>query len=191
MRRVTALILRAPMTTLADLGPRICIMGPSNSGKSTLASAIGRARGLPPIHLDQLSHLPGTDWVPRADEDFMILHDQAISGQHWVMDGNYSRFLPQRLARATGFILLDTSTATSLLRYFRRSWFEHERHGGLEEAQDSVKWDMIHHIAVATRKNRRKYREQFNRISLPKISLLTPASIARFYRSENLVRSVS
>lgn len=31
------------------------------------------------------------------------------------MDGNYSRCLPQRLARATGFILLDTSTATSLL----------------------------------------------------------------------------
>lgn len=121
----------------------------------------------------------------------MILHDQAISGQHWVMDGNYSRFLPQRLARATGFILLDTSTATSLLRYFRRSWFEHERHGGLDGAQDSVKWDMIHHIAVATRKNRRKYRERFNRISLPKISLSTPGAIARFYRSENLVRSAS
>jgi adenylate kinase family enzyme len=26
--------------TLDDLGPRICIMGPSNSGKSTLATAI-------------------------------------------------------------------------------------------------------------------------------------------------------
>jgi serine kinase of HPr protein (carbohydrate metabolism regulator) len=33
--------------TIDDLGPRICIMGPSNSGKSTLAEAIVRARDLP------------------------------------------------------------------------------------------------------------------------------------------------
>ncbi|KAK0340144.1 hypothetical protein LTR94_031719, partial [Friedmanniomyces endolithicus] len=31
--------------TLDDLGPRIIIMGPSNSGKSTLAQSIARARG--------------------------------------------------------------------------------------------------------------------------------------------------
>ncbi|MET3722789.1 hypothetical protein [Sphingomonas trueperi] len=50
--------------TLDDLGPRLCILGPSNSGKSTLAFAIAAARGLPPIHLDQLHHLPHTDWLP-------------------------------------------------------------------------------------------------------------------------------
>ena len=33
------------------------------------------------------------------------------------MDGNYSRCLPRRLARTTGMILLDVSTATSVLRY--------------------------------------------------------------------------
>jgi adenylate kinase family enzyme len=48
--------------TLDDLGPRICIVGPSNSGKSTLATAIGRARGLPVVHLDQLYHRADTDW---------------------------------------------------------------------------------------------------------------------------------
>lgn len=50
--------------TLDDLGPRICIIGPSNSGKSTLATAIARARGLNAIHLDQLYHRPDTDWEP-------------------------------------------------------------------------------------------------------------------------------
>jgi hypothetical protein len=89
------------------------------------------------------------------------------------MDGNYSRCLPQRLARATGFILLDTSTATSLLRYLRRSWFERDRLGGLEGGKDSVKWEMIRHIAVTTLKNRRRYREMFEHISLPKIRLST------------------
>src|SRR6516225_11108594 len=36
---------------LADLGERICILGPSNSGKSTLAETIARKRGLELIHL--------------------------------------------------------------------------------------------------------------------------------------------
>ena len=32
---------------LDDLGARICILGPSNSGKSTLAAAIGRPDHFP------------------------------------------------------------------------------------------------------------------------------------------------
>jgi adenylate kinase family enzyme len=172
--------------TLSDLGPRICIMGPSNSGKSTLANAIARERGLPPIHLDQLHHLPNTDWQLRPDNEFIALHDDALPGPSWVMDGNYSRCLPQRLARATGFILLDASTMVSLLRYLRRSWFERDRLGGLKEGKESVKWAMIWHIAVTTRKNRRRYKEMFEHIDLPKIRLSTAREIARFYRSEGL-----
>jgi adenylate kinase family enzyme len=174
--------------TLDGLGSRICIMGPSNSGKSTLATAIGRARGLTPVHLDKLHHLPNTDWQPRPDEEFVALHEEALAGASWVMDGNYSRCLPQRLARATGVILLDTSTATSLLRYLRRSWFEGDRLGGLKRGMDTVKWEMIHHIVVATRKNRRRYKEMFDHISLPKVRLSTAREIAQFYRLEGLRR---
>ena len=49
---------------LNALGQRIMVMGPSNAGKSTLATAIGRRLELPIVHLDQLNHLPNTDWVP-------------------------------------------------------------------------------------------------------------------------------
>ncbi|WP_428377622.1 hypothetical protein [Lichenicoccus sp.] len=172
--------------TLDGLGRRICIMGPSNSGKSTLATAIARARGLPAIHLDQLYHRPNTNWRPRPDEEFIALHDKAILGASWVMDGNYSRCLPQRLARATGFILLDTPVAVSLFRYLRRSWFDAERPGGLEGGSDSVKWAMVSHIVGTTRKNRRRYAEMFDRSSLPKIRLGTARELARFYLSEGL-----
>ena len=109
---------------LDTLGPRICILGPSNSGKSTLADAIAAKQGLEPIHLDRLYHLPHTDWQPRPAGEFLTLHDAAIAGERWVMDGNYSSCLPQRLARATGLILLDLSTPLSLWRYARRTWFE-------------------------------------------------------------------
>jgi adenylate kinase family enzyme len=116
------------------------------------------------------------------------LHDTALSGANWVIDGNYTKCLPQRLARATGLILLDISTATSLLRYFRRSWFERDRPGGLEGGMDSVKWTMIWHITVTTRRARRRDREMFVHISLPKIKLSTAREITRFYRLEGLGR---
>lgn len=166
--------------TIDDLGSRICIMGPSNSGKSTLAAAIGRAHDLPTVHLDQLFHLPNSNWKPRPEAEFIALHDEAILAPRWVMDGNYSRCLPQRLQRATGFILLDISTVTSLLRYLRRSWFERHRPGALEGSRDSVKWEMIRHITIATRANRKRYGELFNRITLPKVRLATTRELDCF-----------
>jgi adenylate kinase family enzyme len=163
-------------------------MGISNSGKSTLAIAIARARGLAPIHLDQLYHLPNTDWQPRPVEDFIALHDAALAGENWVMEGNYSRCMPQRLARATGVILLDSPIPVSLLRYLRRSWFERGRLGALEGNRDSVKWLMIRHIAITARKNHRRYEGTLDHISLPQIRLSTAREIARFYKSEGLGR---
>jgi adenylate kinase family enzyme len=173
---------------LADLGPRICIMGPSNSGKSTLATAIGRACGLATIHLDQLFHLPNTDWRPRPAEEFIALHDAALAGARWVMEGNYSRCMPQRFARATGAILLNAATALSLLRYLRRSWFGRDRPGGLEGGRDSVKWEMIRYIVITARHNHGRYQEMLHQVGIPTIELSNTRKIARFYQSEGLER---
>ncbi|MGY4398416.1 adenylate kinase family enzyme [Sphingomonas sp. UYAg733] len=173
--------------TLDELGSRICIMGPSNSGKSTLAEAISRTRSLYVVHLDQLHHLPHTDWVRRPADEVTALHDAAISGERWVIEGNYSRLLPQRLERATGLILLDAPTATSLYRYMRRCWFERDRRGALEGERDSVKWDMTHDI-VATKANRSRYRHMIDGISLPKMQIGLSKDLAAFYRSNGLSR---
>ncbi|QWC57551.1 AAA family ATPase [Erythrobacter sp. 3-20A1M] len=174
--------------TLDELGTRICIMGPSNSGKSTLAQAIGRARSLEVVHLDQLRHLPHTDWVPRPPDEFAARHDKAITGDSWVIEGNYSWLLPQRLERATGFILLDVPTTTSLYRYVRRCWFEGDRRGALEGGRDSVKWDMIRHIAFDTRANRMHYRDMIDGMSLPNMQITTTGALAAFYRANGLRR---
>ena len=174
--------------SLDALGERICILGPSNSGKSTLAAAIGRRRALNVIHLDQLHHLPGTDWVPRPADEFAALHGGAIMGDRWVIDGNYTRLMPQRFARATGVILLDASTGLSLWRYVRRAWFETDRVGNLEGGQDSVKWAMLHHIAVRTRDNRRRYAALLDVLELPTVRLTSARLIESFYQRESLDR---
>jgi adenylate kinase family enzyme len=179
------------MLELRELGDRICIMGPSNSGKSTLADAIARKNGAQAIHLDVLHHLPGTDWKPRPAADFERLHDAATEAPRWVMDGNYSRLLPQRLQRATGFILLDISTPLSLLRYIRRCLFRRGRIGNLEGGKDSVKWQMLKHIAVATPNNRKRYAEFQRAIELPKVYLSSTKQINACYAEWGLHRSSS
>lgn len=176
------------MLTLDALGPRICIMGPSNSGKSTLAVAIGRARGLAVVHLDQLRHQPHSDWVARPEAEFAALHDAAVAADAWVIEGNYTRLLPSRLARATGLILLDVPTGVSLYRYIRRCWWERAAHGGLAGGRDSVKWAMIHHIAVTTRANRRRYRAMAAGLSMPVAVIGSVAALARFYAANGLRR---
>ncbi|MGI4758295.1 MAG: AAA family ATPase [Janthinobacterium lividum] len=171
---------------LSQLGDRICIMGPSNSGKSTLADAIARRLQMQVVHLDVLYHLPGTDWEPRPFADFERLHDESIQAPRWVMDGNYSQLLPQRLARATGLILLDISAPLSLYRYLRRSWFQPVRIGALDGGRDSVKWIMLKHIAVVSPRNRRRYADLLPTLDLPTVYLPSTRQIAACYKTWKL-----
>jgi adenylate kinase family enzyme len=162
---------------LSELGERICILGPSNSGKSTLAEAIARKCHLEAVHLDQLYHLPETNWKMRPAEEFLALHDEAIEGDRWVIDGNYSKLFPQRFQRATGIILLDVSTIASLLRYVRRTVSDDRRVGALAGAQERIRLAMLHHIAVVTPRNRKRYADIYRQLSLPKVYLTSIRAI--------------
>jgi adenylate kinase family enzyme len=173
---------------LEALGQRICILGPSNSGKSTLANAIGRRAGLRVIHLDQLHHLPHTAWQPRPRDAFHALHDAAILENRWVIDGNYSSCMPQRMARATGMILLDVSTLTSLGRYLYRTLFDRRRIGGLEGAPERIHMDMLRHIIVATPANRARYATMYDALPLPKVRLASTRAIDEAYAAWQLNR---
>jgi adenylate kinase family enzyme len=152
---------------LESFGRRIMICGPSNSGKSTLGAAIARKLDIPTVHLDQFSHFPNTNWVPRPKEEFAALHDAAIVGEEWVMDGNYSWLFPQRFARATGIILLGDNRFANLWRYFRRTMSRRPRAGALQGNRDSIKWMMIHWIVVVSPESLRRYRAQLPAVGLP------------------------
>ena len=125
--------------SLNDLGQRICILGPSNSGKSTLAEAIAYKQSLPLVHLDQIYHLPHSRWVPRASEEFFRLHQEAINQENWIMEGNYSSCISPRLERATGLILLTIPRSIALYRYLFRCYSSKPRIGGVRCAKRGAK----------------------------------------------------
>jgi adenylate kinase family enzyme len=175
-----------PIPPLADLGRRIVIFGPSNSGKSTLAEALSQKLGIPAVHLDQLHHTPNTDWVPRPREEFHILQRQAMAGDAWVMDGNYSALTSERLARATGAIVLDDNPWLRLARYFKRTLFQRYRPGALEGRKDSVKWNMIHWVAIGSRDNGARYRQMVETTDLPHLFCRSMAEVKTVYRAWGL-----
>ena len=146
-----------------DLGPRICIVGPSTTGKSTLARALAAKLGRPAVYLDQYAFVPNTDWCLRPHADFAADHQRLIGANKWVMEGNYTKLIAQRLERATGLIWLDLPLIPAALRYVRRSLFgASTRVGGLTGAKGEFHWNMVHHILVVQRRNRRKLQDHYD-----------------------------
>lgn len=174
------------ISPLESLGRRIMINGPSNSGKSTLGDAIARKLAIPVVHLDRLSHEEQGNWIPRSDEAFKALHDAAIGAEAWVMDGNYSRLMPQRYARATGIVVIDDNLLRRYFRYFNRSLFRKQRIGGLESGTDSVKWEMIRWIWKT--RNQGKYEDAARQLGIPLVICRNSAELQAIYDAWSLER---
>ncbi|MGK3125909.1 AAA family ATPase [Candidatus Pantoea formicae] len=168
------------LLSLEALGSRICIMGPSNSGKSTLTRAIARKTSLPAVHLDQLHHLPGSKWIPREPGDFFRLHADAVCQEQWVMDGNYTKCIRPRLERATGLILLDLPVTTGVLRYLRRCYSSKPRIGGLRSGREHVSLKMLNYITRIAPQNRLRYLNLYDKTCLPKLLLATPDELKTY-----------
>ena len=97
---------------------RIVVIGCGGSGKSTLASWLGDTLSLPVIHLDQLFWRSG--WVKAPEEEWISLHENAVSQQRWIIDGNYASTLPSRLAACDTVIFMDFSRYRCLFNLSKR-----------------------------------------------------------------------
>lgn len=104
---------------------RIIIIGCSGSGKSTLARQLAARLSLPLVHLDKLYWRE--NWQPVTDEEFDALLQRELEKPAWVMDGNFSRTLPLRLARCDTAVCLDYPRWLCLFRVLQRVLTHHGR----------------------------------------------------------------
>jgi adenylate kinase family enzyme len=146
------------MDQMNRLGNRICIIGPSASGKSTLAKNLSEKLNGPVLHMDMIAHVPGSNWERRPLEETRILHDEFIQKDQWVIEGQYSYLLPQRLERADTLILLNCNRFRSLWNFIRRHRKD-EHCGDLENAERKFSWKMVRWILWARPKHARKAME--------------------------------
>ena len=70
-----------------ERGCVIWFTGLSGSGKSTIARRLGRALQIDYVEMDRLFH--GPNWTEPSESVFRERITNAISGDRWVLDGNY------------------------------------------------------------------------------------------------------
>ncbi|MEZ5337447.1 MAG: hypothetical protein R3F46_04210 [bacterium] len=107
---------------------RILVIGNCGSGKSTASVELARRLRLPVIHLDREFWKPG--WEQPADSEWEASVARLLKAEQWVIDGNYTGSLPQRIARADCVVWLDFPRLFCMGQVLRRVM----RHRGRERA---------------------------------------------------------
>jgi adenylate kinase family enzyme len=98
---------------------RVCVIGTSGSGKTSLARRLASALGYPMLELDSVYHLP--EWQPRDDESFRAIVADFIADDQWIIDGNYATTRDIVWRRADTVIWLDYSRPRTMTRVVGRT----------------------------------------------------------------------
>lgn len=101
---------------------RVVVVGSGGAGKSTLARRLAAVTGLPLHHLDVLFW--GPNWQETPSEEWERVQRRLVSGERWIIDGNYAATLDIRIAAADTIVFLDLPrvlcTRRATLRSLRR-----------------------------------------------------------------------
>ncbi len=132
---------------------RICIIGGSGTGKTTLAKNLGKQLNLPVYYIDGIHHLKNWEIRDKDERDKIIL--EIINKDKWIIDGTYKSTLKQRLEKADYVIYLDYSTFAQIRgilgRFVKKHGKEKEEIPGCKE---KMSWDFFWWV-VNWRKNKR------------------------------------
>ncbi len=170
------------------LNCRIAIVGTSGSGKTTLARQVSQRLEIPHVELDSLSW--GPNWTEAPIDVLRSRVEEALSGDTWVVDGNYSKIRPLVWSRADTIVWLDYSFAIVLGRILQRTirrvvLQEDCCNGNHETFQKAFlsRDSMIVWVVQTYQKNRRQYLTLFQQpefAHLKKVRLTSPAMAQRW-----------
>lgn len=91
---------------------KVIVIGCPGAGKSTFARTLAAATGLELHYLDMLWHMPDKTNISREKFDSALA--RIMSGDGWIIDGNYIRTLEMRLRECDTVFMLDLSTELCL-----------------------------------------------------------------------------
>ncbi len=147
---------------------RICIIGGSGTGKTTLSNNLGKELNLPVYHIDGIHHLKNWEIRDENERDKIIL--EKVAQPKWIIDGTYRSTLQQRLEKADCVIYLDYSSLAQIIgvlkRFIKNHGKEKEEIPGCKE---QMSWKFFWFV-VKWRKNKRdEILEKINKIDSKKV----------------------
>ena len=96
----------------AEIGCRVLVLGSCGAGKSSFARKLHEITGLPLVHLDLVWWRPDETHIPREEFDRRL--EQLVSGDRWILDGDYSRTYELRIRACDTVVFLDYDEETCL-----------------------------------------------------------------------------
>ena len=118
---------------------RIAVIGTTGSGKTTLAARISERLGIRHVELDALHWDPA--WTPSPA--FRERAAEALRGDAWVVDGNYSQVRDIVWSRADTVVWLDYPLRLILWRLLRRTVRRVSRREELWNENRERLWDQV------------------------------------------------
>lgn len=99
------------------------IIGKPGSGKTFFAHRLGKETGREVIHLDK--HYWKVGWIRAFDssEKFKDKVQELISGDEWILDGNFKNSIDIRLELADTVVFFDFPVWKSLVGVYKRWLF--------------------------------------------------------------------
>ena len=113
---------------------KVIVIGCPGAGKSTFARKLSAKTGLPLYYLDMIWHLPDRTTLSR--EEFATRLEKIISGEKWIIDGNYLHTMPFRLQNCDTVFFFDLPTDVCLAGAEERIGKEREDMPWTEERLD-------------------------------------------------------
>ena len=105
---------------------RVAVIGAPASGKTTLARRLGELLGIDVFHLDELYWRNG---VRPSPDEWLAFEREIVARPTWIIDGNFSPTLEERLRACDTVVFLDLPTVVCMRRFiWRRFAF---RRGGV------------------------------------------------------------
>ena len=149
---------------------RIMLVGSGGSGKSTLARRLGHITNIPVIHLDNEFWQP--NWVATPRDRWIEKQKCLISGEKWILDGNYGGTMKMRFEAADTVIFLDINRWVCIYSAIKR-WILNYGKTRLDMAKgcpEKIDFEFIKWI-----------------YSFPKTSNTTIVSLMEIYKDKNIV----
>jgi adenylate kinase family enzyme len=165
---------------------RILVIGSGGSGKSTFSVRLGKLLDLPVIHLDTLYWGPG--WIEPDKSQWALTVRRVIAQDAWILDGNYSGTLAERIAACDTVIFLDVSRLICMWRVLKRA----ARHRGRTRPDMSpgcperISPAFLFWIWNYPNRSRRKIVEMLEKVRATKnvVYLRTESDVERFVHAQ-------
>lgn len=160
------------------------ISSASGNGKTTVGRMLASRLEVPFVELDALVH--GSNWNETPNDDLRLALEPTLSGDGWVIDGNYSSKLGDVILReADTVVWLDLPVHVwlprLLLRTLRRIALREELWNGNRESLKGALWGRDALIPFALRMHRVRRTTYPERLApFPTVRLRTQPEVDAF-----------